>query len=206
MKTALIHITPECEKHIAYCARVSSSDPNNPNYAKLLAYCIKNKHWSVFEMGSMCIEITTSRAIAQQILRHRSFHFQEFSQRYAKIQEFETYLPRRQDPINRQNSIDDMNQKTRDWFLKTQDILIMQCKAFYADALSLGIAKEQARFLLPLGVQTKMFMHGTIRDWIHYIELRIGNGTQKEHIDIAKEIQQIFIKELPIIAVALGWK
>lgn len=205
MKTKLIHITPDAEKIMAYCARVSSPNPENPQYEKLLAYCIKHKHWSIFEMGSMCIEITTSRAIAQQILRHRSFHFQEFSQRYAEAQGQELYEARSQDKKNRQNSNDDMSAEDKEWFLEAQRITNKMCQGLYDLAIAKGVAKEQARFLLPLSTTTKMYMHGTVRDWIHYIELRSANGTQKEHMDIANEIKLIFIEQLPTVAKALGW-
>lgn len=206
MNTKLIHITNDCEKLIAYCARVSSPNPENPDFAGLLSYCIKHGHWSVFEMGSMCVEITTSRAIAQQILRHRSFHFQEFSMRYAKVSEFETYEARRQDTKNRQNSIDDMSQEDKEWFEDAQETVQNFAYITYREALERGIAKEQARFLLPLSTVTKLYMHGTVRDWIHYLNLRTANGTQKEHADIAKEIQKIFLDNLPIIGKALSWE
>lgn len=206
MQTKLIRSTRDAEELIAYCARVSSADQENPNRIKLLRYCVKNKHWSIFEMASMCIEITTSRAIAQQILRHRSFHFQEFSQRYAKATEFETYEARSQDPKNRQNSIDDMSEEDKDWFLMVQEQNNQKALDIYEAAIERGIAKEQARFLLPLSTQTKLYMHGTIRDWIHYINLRTENGTQLEHKEIANNIKRIFIDTLPDIANALDWK
>lgn len=205
MNTKLVHITPSAEELIAYCARVSSPNQENPEYTGLLKYCIKNKHWSVFEMASMCVEITTSRAIAQQILRHRSFHFQEFSQRYAKATEFETYEARRQDNKNRQNSIDDLDRDTKQWFLDTQVRINDRARSAYETALTLGIAKEQARFLLPLCTQTKLYMHGTVRDWIHYVNLRTENGTQLEHKEIADNIKIVLIKQLPTIAKALEW-
>lgn len=206
MDVKFIHITPDCEKLISYCARVSNPEnQSNPNYEKLLKYCIDNKHWSVTEMGSMCLEITTSRAIAQQILRHRSFHFQEFSQRYSKVTEFETYEARRQDLKNRQNSINDLTKETKLWF-ETRLIKVQEdSKWFYEEALNKGISKESARFLLPLSTQTKLYMHGTVRDWIHYINLRIGNGTQLEHKDIALKCQEIFKEQLPLISKALLW-
>lgn len=200
-----IHCTPEAEKLIAYCARVSSPNQENPEISKLLAYCIKNKHWSVFEMGTLCVEIITSRAIAQQILRHRSFHFQEFSQRYAKATEFMVYEARRQDDKNRQNSIDDLEPETKIWFENTQRQLQDICSSFYEQALKMNIAKEQARFILPLGTQTKLYMHGTLRDWIHYINLRSSNGTQLEHRDIALRCKTIFTEQFPTIAKALEW-
>lgn len=205
MNVSLVHITKDCEPLIAHCARVSSNNSEGRDYKPLLKYCIKHKHWSIFEMGSMCVQIITSRAIAQQILRHRSFHFQEFSQRYAQATKFETYEARRQDDKNRQNSIDDMSEETKNWFTWAQSQIQKQSQALYEEALKEGIAKEQARFLLPLSTETKLYMHGTIRDWIHYLELRSDNGTQLEHQRIAKDIKKIFINELPVIAQALEW-
>lgn len=203
--TKLIHITPDSEKLIAYCARVSSPNPENPNFDKLLGYCIKHQHWSVFEMANMCIEINTSRGISAQILRHRSFNFQEFSQRYAEAQNFKQYEARRQDLKNRQNSIDDMEPWAKEWFKITQEKEQKRALGLYNTALSIGIAKEQARFLLPLSTSTKLYMNGTIRSWIHYITLRTDVATQLEHREIAEECKQIFIKELPLIAKALNW-
>lgn len=206
MEVKLVHRTEEAEKLIAYCARVSSPHQESPEIARLLAYCIKHKHWSIFEMATMCVEITTSRAIAQQILRHRSFHFQEFSQRYAEVTNAELYPARMQDNKNRQNSLDTCDEFTRDWFLQAQQDVIKHGFRDYERALSMGIAKEQARFLLPLSTTTKLYMHGTLRDWIHYLNLRSGNGTQKEHRDIAVGIQQVFASQFPVIAEALGWE
>lgn len=205
MKTSLVHITPKAETTMAYCARVSSPNQDNPEHAKLLSYCIKHKHWSVFEMATMCVEIETSRAIAQQILRHRSFHFQEFSQRYAEAIGFETYEARSQDSKNRQNSVDNMSDWAKNWFIDEQHWHHDRCMSSYRQALDKGIAKEQARFLLPLSTTTKLYMHGTVRDWIHYLNLRTEPSTQKEHRDIAEAIKQIFIKELPTISEALQW-
>lgn len=193
---------------IAYTARVSNpaNQMNMETAPKLLSYLIRNKHWSPLEMAHMTVEITTSRAIAQQILRHRSFSFQEFSQRYAQATNFETYEARRQDSKNRQNSIDDMDGITKEWFLQTQKNIQNVTKASYEDALRMGIAKEQARFLLPLSTQTKLYMCGSIRSWVHYLELRCANGTQKEHKEIAIEIQGIFTEQFPDLAEALSWK
>jgi len=205
MKTKLIHITPDAEKVMTYCARVSSPHQDSDQLKGLLTYCIKNKHWSVFEMATMCIEIETSRAIAQQILRHRSFHFQEFSQRYAEVKGIELYPARRQDTKNRQNSTDDLDISTELWFDRVQEEMGEFAMTQYNYALSLGIAKEQARFLLPLSTTTRLYMHGTVRDWIHYVSLRIENGTQKEHKDIANSIKKIMMKELPITTQALEW-
>ena len=205
MKTKLISITPDAEKTIMYCARVSNPKNQDSENTKLLDYCIKHGHWSVFEMAHMTVEITTSRAIAAQILRHRSFSFQEFSQRYAEAQEFEVYEARSQDPKNRQNSIDNMSEEDKKWFIDTQKMIQEQCLIYYHDALERGIAKEQARFLLPLSTQTKLYMTGSIRSWMHYLDVRCGNGTQLEHVEIANEIKKIFIEQLPVIAKAKGW-
>jgi len=205
VKVKLIHVTPDAEKHIAYCARVSSKHQDNPEYAKLIAYCIKHGHWSILEMASMCVEITTSRAIAAQILRHKSFSFQEFSQRYAEAAEREIVEPRLQDTKNRQNSLVDEKDVHGGWFKAAQDAVWEQSKRLYDEALSRNIAKEQARFLLPLATQTRMYMHGNIRSWATYLQVRCDPSTQKEHRDIANAIKAIFIQELPTIGEALGW-
>jgi thymidylate synthase (FAD) len=205
MKVKLISITPDAEKTIMYCARVSNPKNQDSENTKLLDYCIKHGHWSVFEMAHMTVEITTSRAIAAQILRHKSFSFQEFSQRYAEAQEFETYNARSQDPKNRQNSIDDMSQEDKQWFFEAQVTIQEQSMILYEAALNRGIAKEQARFLLPLSTQTKLYMSGSIRSWLHYLDVRCGSGTQLEHVEIANEIKKIFIEQLPVIAKAKGW-
>lgn len=205
MSVKLIHVTPDAEKTMAYCARVSSLNQENKEYEKLLKYCISNRHWSVFEMASVCIEITTSRAVAQQILRHRSFHFQEFSQRYSAVTDFETYSARRQDNKNRQNSVDDMSEEDKIWFDNAQDHIQLECFSYYKQALARNIAKEQARFLLPLSTQTKLYMHGTVRDFLHYVELRCDNGTQQEHKNIANEIKEILKIQLPTIAKVMNW-
>ena len=205
MKVSLISITPNIQETIAYCARVSSKNQENENIAGLIKYCIKNKHWSIFEQGFMTVEIETSRAISAQILRHRSFTFQEFSQRYAETTGFETYKARRQDSKNRQNSIDDMSENDSQWFLYAQSRVQKFCEEQYKMALAKGIAKEQARFLLPMSTGTKLYMSGCIRSFIHYLELRTEEGTQLEHRLIAERIQGIFMHELPIISEALGW-
>jgi len=192
---------------MAYTARVSSPQQDNPSYAGLLKYCATHGHWSVFEMVDMTIEITTSRAIAQQILRHRSFSFQEFSQRYAKAaMGFENYEARRQDVKNRQNSIDDMDEATKAWFADAQAKVQELSNNLYDYALTLGIAKEQARFLLPASTTTKLYMKGSVRSWIHYLNVRTDPSTQKEHRDIALGIKDIFLAQLPITSEALGWK
>lgn len=206
MNVNLISITPDTEKTIMYTARVSNPSNQTSSNPKLLKYCIDHGHWSIFEMANMCIEIETSRAIAAQILRHRSFSFQEFSQRYAKVQGFEVYEARRQDSKNRQNSIDDMSEDDKWWFQQAQAEVHTVCINLYQEALDRGIAKEQARFLLPLSTTTKLYMNGSIRSWLHYLDLRCANGTQLEHKEIADAIKKIFIEQLPIIAEAKGWK
>lgn len=202
----LISVTPNAEETIAFCARVSSPNQESPEYAGLLKYCIKNKHWSIFEMANMVVEINTSRAIAQQILRHRSFSFQEFSQRYSEVSEWVEYGARRQDEKNRQNSIDDMDEHTKNWWKTMQRENSKQAFINYQWALNKGIAKEVARFLLPGQTATKIYMNGTLRSWIHYIQLRSPeHGTQKEHADLVAEIKEIFIEQFPVISEALEW-
>lgn len=205
MHVKLVHVTPDAERLIAHCARVSSSNPDNPEYEKLLRYLIKNKHWSPYEMASMCVEIETTRGVSPQILRHRSFSFQEFSLRYAAATEFETYEARRQDNKNRQNSFDDMDTTHKDWFNNAQDKINTLGNELYTEALALGIAKECARNLLPMSTKTKLFMHGNLRSWLHYIDLRTDKATQKEHRDIALECKKIFTEQFPIIAKA-AWE
>ena len=206
----LVSVTPDAEKNIAYCARVSNpNNQDNESYAKLLRYCIEHQHWSVFEMAFLTLEINTTRGLAAQILRHRSFTFQEFSQRYADTTLLSEDIPlfelRRQDNKNRQNSIDDIdseivvkwNTQIREHFAKA--------KAIYDGMIKDGIAKECARFVLPLSTPTRIYMSGSLRSWIHYIELRSSNGTQKEHITIANQCKQIFSQQFPLISEALGW-
>jgi thymidylate synthase (FAD) len=202
----LISITPKTEETMAYCARVSNpANQDNPNIARLLAYCIKHGHWSVFEQANMVLEITTSRAIAPQILRHRSFSFQEFSQRYAKADEFISFHARRQDLKNKQNSIDDFDHEIQNWFKDAQKEIWDFAFERYTQALEKGIAKESARALLPLNTSTKIYMNGTIRSWIHYIQLRSQVDTQLEHRNIAIQCKNIFAEQLPQVAEALGW-
>lgn len=219
MKTRLISVTQvtqnmaeslpselqTVEGLMAYTARVSSPHQDKTDYDGLLKYCIKNQHWSIFEMVDMTVEIETSRAIAQQILRHRSFSFQEFSQRYAAASSFETYPARRQDNKNRQNSIDDMPVEVQQWFNEAQADVQLWSMAKYEQALKLGIAKEQARFLLPASTTTKLYMKGSVRSWIHYLQLRCENGTQKEHRDIAVAIKEVFKEQFPIVSKSLDW-
>ena len=202
----LISITPEAEKIMVYCARVSSKQQDNPELSKLIKYCLDHKHWSIFETASMTVEIETSRAISAQILRHRSFTFQEFSQRYAEATEYVTYEARRQDKKNRQNSIADMKLDDEKWFWEAQQMVHSNCDRLYRQALKRGIAKEQARFLLPMSTKTKLYMTGNIRNWLHYIELRVHIDTQLEHRIIAEQIQSVFIEQLPLVAAAMGWK
>jgi thymidylate synthase (FAD) len=211
MSVRLISITKPVDESLtseglmAYCARVSSPNQDNPEYDKLLKYCAENSHWSVFELCDCTFEIITSRAIAQQILRHRSFSFQEFSQRYATVGTgFKQYEARRQDTKNRQNSIDDMSEEDKLWFLSAQVNVQRQALSYYEEALRKGIAKEQARFLLPLGVTTKLYMKGSIRSFIHYIQVRTDKGTQKEHRDIAILIRGIILEQFPSLTTILG--
>ena len=210
MNVKLISVTPDAEKTMAYVARVSNpNNQENPNYAKLLGYCIKHNHWSVFEQAFMTLEIETTRGLAAQILRHRSFTYQEFSQRYADSSLLGDTIPmfdiRRQDTKNRQNSIDDV-----DPFVK-QEFEIKIRKHFddamtlYQSMLDMGIAKESARFVLPLATPTRLYMSGSVRSWAHYITLRSANGTQKEHMDIAEACRAIFVEQFPICAEALEW-
>lgn len=209
MIVSLIAVTPEAERTMLYCARVSNPANQNSQNTKLLDYCIKNNHWSIFEMANMVIEIETSRAIAAQILRHRSFSFQEFSQRYSEIQgfvsDFQDYEARRQDTKNRQNSLDDMSDEDKTWFRKALTANQVYSMNLYKKALKKGIAKECARFLLPLNTTTRLYMNGTVRSWLHYLDLRCGNGTQLEHKQIADKIKEIFCEQFPNIARAKGW-
>ena len=205
----LISVTPDAEKTMAHIARVSNPDnQDNPNYAGLLKYCIKHNHWSVFEQSSMTLEIETTRAIAAQILRHRSFTFQEFSQRYAQSNELgKIELPdlRRQDTKNRQNSIDDVNPFVKQKLEAQMITLFSSAQSLYNQMIEEGIAKECARMILPLCTPTRIYMTGSARSWIHYIEFRSANGTQKEHMDIANACKSIFIDTFPTIAEALEW-
>lgn len=195
------------EELTAYVARVSnpSNQMNSETAPKLLGYCIRNAHWSVFEHVNFTVEIKTSRAIAAQILRHRSAVFQEFSQRYAEAMDNEFYPARRQDAKNRQNSLDDMSDEDKDWFMLQQETNWHNAMVSYREGLKRGIAKEQMRFLLPLSTQTTLYMTNNVRNWIHYIDLRTTAGTQLEHREIAEEIKKIFKKEFPAIAEAKGW-
>lgn len=206
----LISVTPEAEKQMAYCARVSNpSNQENPDYARLLRYCINHKHWSIFEHASMTVEINTTRGIAAQILRHRSFTFQEFSQRYADVEMLTSDIQppelRSQDHKNRQNSVDDVEPRIKDYWKAVMEQHFKQSVIIYQGMLKDGIAKECARFVLPLATPTRLYMTGNVRNWIHYIELRSANGTQAEHMEIAKAVKVIFSKEFPTISEALEW-
>ena len=209
MNVKLISITPDAEKTMAFIARVSNpSNQENEKYAGLLRYCIKHNHWSVFEQSTMTLEIETTRAIAAQILRHRSFTYQEFSQRYADAKLLETIeLPelRRQDSKNRQNSIDDLDPKIVDTLNRQMNTLFSSAYSLYNQMLEDGVAKECARMVLPLCTPTRIYMTGSCRSWIHYINLRSAHGTQKEHMDIAKACKEIFIKQFPSVSEALEW-
>ena len=210
MLAKLISVTPDAEKHMAYCARVSNpANQENEKFSGLLKYCIQHQHWSIFEQATMTVEINTTRGIAAQILRHRSFTYQEFSQRYADTSLLTDHIPvpdlRRQDDKNRQNSIDDI-----DGYLK----LVLQteiqehftkAQLLYNRLLSQGVAKECARFVLPLATPTRLYMTGSVRSWIHYIDLRSAHGTQKEHMEIAELIRCIFTCQFPAVSEALGW-
>jgi len=212
MKTAkLVWATPEAEKIIMHTARVSNPANQDSDDTKLLSYCIRNKHFSIFEMANICVEINCSRTIARQILRHRSFTYQEFSQRYQDVTALGTELiisqARSQDDKNRQNTHDDMPQSDKDWFEATQNESWTQDLQRYKEALGRGIGKEQARVFLPEGLTpTRMYMNGTVRSWIHYLQLRTGNGTQIEHQEVAKAILEIFKTEVPTIYNAIDWE
>jgi len=203
----LVWITPNAEALIGKIARVSNpSNEDNPEVEKLIKYLIKHKHWSPFEMASMCVQIDTTRAISPQILRHRSFTFQEFSQRYAiPTDTFATVLPelRRQDFDNRQNSIDDLEGETQEYYQQRIDDHFRESVRLYESLLHSGVAKECARSVLPINTVTKLYMSGTIRSWLHYVALRGDNGTQKEHMSIARSVGEILDTELPQISRAM---
>jgi len=209
MTVTLVSITPDAEQTMAYIARVSNpSNQDNEKYAGLLKYCIKHNHWSVFEQSSMTLEIETTRAIAAQILRHRSFTFQEFSQRYAASTALgDIDLPelRKQDLKNRQNSTDDLDPEMVEKFNKQMITLFSSSKALYEQMLKQGVAKECARMVLPLCTPTRIYMTGSCRSWIHYINLRSAHGTQKEHMDIAEACRKVFTEQFPSVSEALEW-
>tara|TARA_A100001201_G_scaffold6626_1_gene10899 strand:+ start:1253 stop:1888 length:636 start_codon:yes stop_codon:yes gene_type:complete len=210
MTVQLISITPDAEKTMAYVARVSNpSNQDNEKYSGLLKYCIKHNHWSVFEQSFMTLEIETTRAIAAQILRHRSFTYQEFSQRYADSSLLGKVIPlpelRRQDTKNRQNSIDDLDPFVVQNLELQMQTLFDSSMALYQQMLERGVAKECARNVLPLCTPTKIYMSGSCRSWIHYITLRSANGTQKEHMDVALACKEVFKEQFPSVSEALEW-
>ena len=206
----LVSVTPNAEQHMGYVARVSNpKNQDNPNVSGLLKYCIKHGHWSVFEQAFMTVEINTTRGLAAQILRHRSFTYQEFSQRYADSSMLGKEIPlpelRRQDDKNRQNSIDDVDPLVvQDFNSKMQKHFVDGMK-LYKEMLEAGVAKECARFVLPLATPTRIYMTGSVRSWIHYIDLRSAHGTQKEHMQVAEEVRSIFTEQFPVVAEALEW-
>jgi thymidylate synthase (FAD) len=210
MSVKLISVTPDAEQTMAYVARVSNpANQENENYAGLLRYCIKHNHWSVFEQSFMTLEIETTRAIAAQILRHRSFTYQEFSQRYADSSLLSKAIPlpelRRQDTKNRQNSIDDLDPFVVQRLEMQMQTLFDSSMSLYQQMLESGVAKECARNVLPLCTPTRIYMSGSCRSWIHYINLRSANGTQKEHMKIAEACREVFVEQFPTVAEALEW-
>ena len=210
MNVKLMSVTPDAEITMGYVARVSNpKNQANPNVAGLLKYCIKHGHWSVFEQAHMTLEIDTTRGLAAQILRHRSFTYQEFSQRYADSSLLSDTNPlpelRKQDLKNRQNSTDDMDDRKVKWYNYRMQKHFKEGMKLYQNMLKDGVAKECARFVLPLATPTRLFMTGSVRSWIHYIELRSGHGTQKEHMDIANACKDVFRAQYPIVSEALGW-
>ena len=209
MNVQFVSITPDAEKTMAYIARVSNpSNQDNENFSGLLRYCIKHQHWSVFEQSTMTLEIQTTRAIAAQILRHRSFTYQEFSQRYADsnlLGNIEIPELRRQDSKNRQNSIDDLEPEVVEKFNRQMNTLFSSAFGLYNQMLEAGVAKECARFVLPLATPTRIYMTGSCRSWIHYINLRSAHGTQKEHMDIANACKKVFVEKFPAVSEALEW-
>ena len=210
MNVKLVTVTPNAEETMGYVARVSNpKNQDNPKVAGLLSYCIKHGHWSVFEQAHMTVEINTTRGLAAQILRHRSFTFQEFSQRYADASMLIEEIPlpelRRQDQKNRQNSIDDVDLEIVEKFNKLMRAHFDEGIDIYKEMLDAGIAKECARFVLPLATPTRLYMTGSVRSWIHYIDLRSAHGTQKEHMDLVEEIKAVFCKQFPTVSKALNW-
>jgi thymidylate synthase (FAD) len=208
MTVQLTWTTPNAEELIVKMARVSApkNQDNMDTAPKLLRYLIKHKHWSPFEMANMCVEIETTRAISPQILRHRSFSFQEFSQRYADVSALgSSVIPhlRRQDFKNRQNSIDDLSSDALGGYYRRIGQLFEDAEHLYREMVSAGVAKECARSVLPIATQTRMYMNGTIRSYIHYLQVRTDPSTQLEHREIAMAIKDIFCKEFPIIGEAV---
>ena len=210
MNVKFVSITPDAEKMMAYIARVSNpSNQQNENYSGLLKYCIKHNHWSVFEQSSMTLEIETTRGLAAQILRHRSFTFQEFSQRYADTKLLDSQIPvpdlRSQDLKNRQNSNDDIPQEKKEEYQALIARHFEDSMNLYNSLLSEGVAKECARFVLPLATPTRLYMTGSCRSWIHYINLRSAHGTQREHMDVVEKARSIFVEQFPAVSEALEW-
>ena len=210
MNVKFVSVTPDAEKTMAYVARVSNpKNQDNEKFAGLLRYCIEHGHWSVFEQAHMTVEINTTRGLAAQILRHRSFTFQEFSQRYADSSLLEETIPvpelRRQDEKNRQNSTDDLDPMyvmgVRSRIRRHFD----DSMTLYKDMLEAGVAKECARFVLPLATPTRLYMTGSCRSWVHYIDLRSSHGTQKEHMEVVENVRSIFKEQFPTVSEALGW-
>ena len=207
----LISVTPDAEKTMAYVARVSNpKNQDNDKFAGLLGYCIKHGHWSVFEQAHMTVEINTTRGLAAQILRHRSFTYQEFSQRYADSSLLGDSIPlpelRRQDLKNRQNSTDDLDPLVVQDFNSKMQKHFVDGMHLYKDMLDAGVAKECARFVLPLATPTRLYMTGSVRSWVHYIELRSAHGTQKEHMNLVENVRSIFTEQFPTVAEALNWQ
>ena len=209
MTVKLVSVTPDAEQLMAYIARVSNpSNQDNEKYAGLFKYCITHNHWRGFEQSTMTLEIETTRAIAAQILRHRSFTFQEFSQRYASSNDLgDINLPelRKQDLKNRQNSTDDLDPNLVDKFERQMITLFSSAKSLYTQMLDAGVAKECARMVLPLCTPTRIYMTGSCRSWIHYINLRSAHGTQKEHMVIAEACRKVFTEQFPSVSEALDW-
>ena len=206
----LVSVTPDAEQHMAYVARVSNpKNQDNEKFAGLLRYCIQHGHWSVFEQAHMTVEINTTRGLAAQILRHRSFTFQEFSQRYADSSLLEETIPvpelRRQDEKNRQNSTDDLDFMMVQGYNTRMRAHFNDAMTLYQDMLKDGVAKECARFVLPLATPTRLYMTGSVRSWVHYIDLRSAHGTQKEHMEVVEKIRSIFKEQFPTVSEALGW-
>ena len=206
----LVSVTPDAEQHMAYVARVSNpKNQDNEKFAGLLRYCIEHGHWSVFEQAHMTVEINTTRGLAAQILRHRSFTYQEFSQRYADSSLLGDEIPlpalRSQDLKNRQNSVDDVDSSLVEKYNGLMGNHFREGMKLYQQMLDDGIAKECARFVLPLATPTRLYMTGSVRSWVHYITLRSAHGTQKEHMDLVENVRSIFKEQFPTVSEALGW-
>jgi len=202
MSARLIWITDKAQNVISYCARVSNPS-NQENYdtaPRLVKYCAKNGHWSIFETASMCIEIETTRAISAQIARHRSFSFQEHSQRYAESLTYSLPNFRSQDLKNRQNSLENIEETKQQELQDKSKQVVEKCFELYQEMLKEGVAKETARMILPMCTNTRMYMSGTIRSWIHYVKLRAHKDTQLEHRKIAEQVKTILLEQIPVLA------